>query len=85
MLWRTEYGSYLHQSDGPRGWISPLRLSLNQVALPCASGAAVVSIAKGATEINGFVSFKGKLRAGRIVDGQSLMVNEKGQLFRRNL
>jgi hypothetical protein len=84
MHWRTEFGSYLHQSDGPRGWITPLKLSLDQVALPCASGAAVVSIAEGPTKLLGFVPFKGKLRAGRIVDRQSLMVNEQGQLFRNS-
>ena len=47
--------------------------------------AAVVTVTKGAIKLRGFVQFEGKLRAEYIVDGLSLMVNEKGQLFRTSL
>ena len=82
MLWRTTYGQFIHQSDGPRGWVQPLELSRGRVAIPCSSGAAVIAVNEDAAAFHGFVPFEGKLRAGRIVDGQSLMVNEKGQLYR---
>ena len=38
MLWRTEYGPFLHQSDGPRGWIPPVRPSQGHVVLPAPRG-----------------------------------------------
>lgn len=81
-LWRTEFGNFLHQSDGPRGWIEPLRLSQAATALPCSTGAVVVRVGETKVEQLGFVPFAGRLRAGRVVGDESLMVNEQGQLFR---
>lgn len=81
-LWRTKFGNFLHQSDGPRGWIEPLRLSQAAAALPCSAGAVVVRVTDAGVERLGLVPFEGKLRAGRVVGEESLMVNEQGQLFR---
>ncbi|MCA9040427.1 MAG: WD40 repeat domain-containing protein [Planctomycetaceae bacterium] len=81
-LWRTKYGLFIHQSDGPRGWIQPLKLSEGRVALPCSSGAVVVDVNKSEPELLGSIPFEGTLRAGHIVDRQCLMINEKGQLFK---
>ncbi len=80
-LWRTGHGMFLHQSDGPRGWVQPLQLSSEGlVAVPTADGAAVIRV--GAEfELLGRVPFEGKLRASRFVDGTVLLVNEQGQLF----
>jgi len=39
MLWRTQHGYFLHQSDGPRGRVEPLDLSPDGfMAIPCKSG-----------------------------------------------
>jgi WD40 repeat protein len=81
-LWRTEYGMFTHQSDGPRGWIEPVKLSpAQEVVLPALGGAAIVSVASEQSVL-GLVPFEGKLRAARIVDGEALLVNETGKLFR---
>lgn len=85
MLWRTEYGTFLHQSDGPRGWVQPLRLSDDLVVLPCEAGAAVFRIANETTKLIGFLPFEGRLRASRVVNGQSIMVNHMSQLFRETV
>lgn len=86
MLWRTRQGCFLHQSDGPRGWIEPLDLSPEGlVAVPCESGAAVFQIDSGSTSLLGFVPFEGTLRAGRIAGGEVLLVNERGRCFRKSL
>ena len=40
-LWRTEQGAFLHQGDGPRGWVQPLSLSpTGRVVVPAEEGAA---------------------------------------------
>ena len=82
MLWRTEYGEFLHQSDGPRGWVERIKLSQRHVAVPCSSGAAILHVTDDGAELLGIVPFEGTLRAGHIVDGVSLLINEQGQLFR---
>lgn len=44
-LWRTQQGAFLHQSDGPRGWVEPLDLSSDGlVVLPCEAGAAILKV-----------------------------------------
>ena len=84
-LWRTEHGLFLHQSDGPRGWVQPLHLSPDGVvAVPAQHGAAVFHVGS-TTSLLGIVPFEGKLRASRSVDGELLLVNERGQLFRQRV
>jgi hypothetical protein len=84
-LWRTEQGRYLHQSDGPRGWVQPLHLSPEGiVAIPADGGAAVVSVG-AEMSLLGIVPFEGTLRASGVVGGEILLVNERGQLFRHAL
>lgn len=86
MLWRTEQGTFLHQSDGPRGWTEPLVLSPEGfVAVPCEKGAAILQVGPSLTSLKGFMPFQGKLRAGRVIRGEVLLVNEVGHLFRTAL
>jgi WD40 repeat protein len=81
-LWRTEYGTFVHYTDGPRGWVQPLHLSSEGcVVVPSAAGATVIHIG-GELSVVGHVPFEGTLRASRIVDDEVLLVNEHGQLFR---
>jgi WD40 repeat protein len=84
-LWRTKQGNYLHQSDGPRGWVQPLHLSPEGiVAVPTKNGATILRVEPEVLML-GLVSFEGKLRASRIVDGHIMLVNERGQVFRQRL
>lgn len=80
-VWRTDHGLFIHQSDGPRGWMQPLALSGTRVAVPTADGAAIVDLA-GEPTITGTVPFAGRLRASAIVAGEVLLVNDDGRLFR---
>jgi len=80
-LWRTEQGLFLHQSDGPRGWVEPLALSrVAEVLLPTEAGAAIVNL-NSPPSLVGTVTFEGKLRASRVLDHCVVMVNEKGRVF----
>lgn len=82
-LWRTEHGTFLHQSDGPRGWVQRLHLSPEGlVVVPTAADAAVIDVGNEPSLL-GRVAFNGTLRASRIVDDEVLLVNEHGQLFRQ--
>lgn len=82
LMWRHGEVSFLHQSDGPRGWVQPLRLSPDGVvAIPSANGAAVLVVGDE-TRFLGCIEFDGKLRASRVVGSDVLMVNEAGRLFR---
>lgn len=84
-VWRTEYGTFLHQGDGPRGWTEPHSLSPDgDVIVPAANGAAVVRLG-AEVSVRGFGVFEGKLRAGRVVGSEVLLVNEAGRLFRWRL
>ncbi|RLB49445.1 MAG: hypothetical protein DRJ42_21035, partial [Deltaproteobacteria bacterium] len=82
-LWRTGGGRFLHQGDGPRGWLEPVRLSVDGlVAVRSAAGAAILRVTDDGAAVLGHVPFEGKLRASRFVDGQTLLVNHEGRLFR---
>jgi WD40 repeat protein len=86
MLWRTPQGAFLHQSDGPRGWVEPLDLSPDGlVVLPSEAGATILKVEAASVEVVGTVPFDGKLRAGRVVTGEVLLVNERGRCFRSKL
>jgi WD40 repeat protein len=85
MLWRTPHGTFLHLGDGPRGWIDRLQLSAHfEVAIPAGEGAALVVLAPEPTLL-GMVPFEGKLRASLFLEGEVLLVNHAGQLFRSAL
>jgi dipeptidyl aminopeptidase/acylaminoacyl peptidase len=84
-LWRTDGGTFLHQTDGPRGWVQPLTLSADQrLVIPSREGAAVLDVS-GAPCLVGMVPFHGKMRAGRVVGDQVVLVNEEGRFFRSSL
>lgn len=83
--WQTEFGQFLHQSDGPRGWIEPVRSFECRVAIPSSGGASVLDFRGGEVVLLGTIPFEGKLRAGHVVDGECLLVNEKGRLYRTTI
>jgi WD40 repeat protein len=81
-LWRTEYGCFLHQGDGPRGWVEPLSLSeRGELVIPVEGGAAVVSVLPEPS-ILGVVPFEGRMRASRVTDEEILLANDDGHVFR---
>jgi dipeptidyl aminopeptidase/acylaminoacyl peptidase len=81
-LWRTPHGPFVHQSDGPRGWLQPLQLSeRGMVVLPTSSGATLVDV-DGEAAVVGTVPFAGRLRAGRIAGDTVILLNETGRIFR---
>jgi hypothetical protein len=51
------------------------------VVLPCEAGAAILKVGPVSVGIVGTVPFEGKLRAGRVVGGEVLLVNERGRCF----
>jgi hypothetical protein len=81
-LWRTEYGCFLHQGDGPRGWVEPLSLSARgEVVVPIEGGAAIVGVVSEPTVL-GATAFEGRLRASRVTDDEVVLVNDEGRVFR---
>ncbi len=82
LLWTQSVGSFLHQSDGPRGWIFPLTLSKDGLTIvPCRNEIAVVSISADGQKIRARFAFNGKMRAGVVVGNTARAVNSKGQIF----
>jgi WD40 repeat protein len=85
-LWRTDHGRFLHQGDGPRGWVQPLALSPDGVVVvPAKAGAAILRLDEADATVLGHVAFEGKLRASRVVDGLIVLVNDQGRVFRHAL
>jgi WD40 repeat protein len=84
-LWRTAFGQFLHQSDGPRGWVQPVRLfPSGDVAIPTQAGVAVLHVGDVVSP-RGVVPFSGKLRASWIRDGRVVLVNHEGRIFASSL
>jgi WD40 repeat protein len=83
MLWHGPGGPYVHALDRPRGWRIPLRLSQNEklIAVPCQSGAALVSLDGSHQSVVSHLPFEGRLRASCITRNRVLMVNSAGKLF----
>lgn len=81
-LWRGFGGPYVHITDGPRGWATPIHISIDQkfVVLPGQGEIAVVSIAEEQI-IRARLPFEGRLRAA-YVDAEKIMaVDSKGKLI----
>jgi WD40 repeat protein len=84
-VWSTDFGTYLRQGDGPRGWVQPVHLSPEGiVAIPARDGAALIHVGIELTLL-GTVPFTGKLRATRVVNGEVVLVNHEGVVFRHPL
>jgi WD40 repeat protein len=81
-LWRTRAGPFLHVGDGPRGWVTPLTLSIDSesVVLPGTPEAALIDLGN-AQRLVSLLPFEGKLRASCILSNQILMLNSSGRLF----
>jgi WD40 repeat protein len=84
-LWRTGQGVFLHQSDGPRGWVQPMAVGFGGGAVvPTKTGAAVVSTDETVHAVQEF-AFTGKLRASRVAADRVVAVNHEGCVFLTSL
>jgi WD40 repeat protein len=81
-LWRGFGGPYVHITDGPRGWATPIHISLDQkfVVLPGQGEIAVISIAEEQS-IRARLPFEGRLRAAYVDDEKIMAVDSKGKLI----
>jgi WD40 repeat protein len=81
-LWRTIAGNLIHVGDGPRGWATPLRLSVDSklVILPCPDRAALVALDREPRIVTEF-AFEGRLRASCIARDCVLALNSVGKVF----
>lgn len=84
-VWQYSGQNFIHVGDGPRGWVTPMSLSVDGqlIVLPCADGAAIVTVDKHPKLIS-IVPFKGKLRASWFTGEKAKLVNSAGQLFTWN-
>lgn len=84
-LWRGFGGPYVHITDGPRGWTTPIHISLDQkfVVLPGQGEIAVISIADEQS-IRARLPFEGRLRAAYVDHEKVMAVDSKGKLIAKN-
>ena len=84
-FWDTDYGNFLHQGDGPRGWVTPLKTSDcgDFVVVPTESRGLVIQLSQ--QRVAGECPFEGRLRASRCSDEFVAMVNSAGQIYRSQL
>jgi hypothetical protein len=82
-LWRGPGGPYLYIGDGPRGWATPLTLSVDwrETVVPCREGAALITL-EPAPQLIQLLPFTGRLRASCITDEYVTLLNAEGTLFR---
>lgn len=82
LLWRGPGGPYLHGGDGPRGWVTPLRLSGSgkYTVVPGETEGAVVDVSAVPKLITTF-PFEGQLRDSCVLQDRVLAVNSRGQIF----
>jgi WD40 repeat protein len=82
-LWRTPYGDFFHQNDGPRGWIEPLDFAApGLVVVRAKAGAAIVALTEGGAELRGVMPFDGRILAARIHAGRLTLVGQAGRVIR---
>ncbi len=85
LLWRQFGGPYVHVSDGPRGWVTPIQISLDQnlVVIPCYLEVVVLSLGEE-PRIRARLPFEGRLRAAYVDDEKVMAVDSKGKLVSKN-
>ncbi len=81
-LWRNDAGNFAHVGDGPREWITPLKLSNDgdSFVIPGSANAALIDLAPS-QRLRCILPFEGKLRASCILSNQTLMSNSTGKLY----
>lgn len=81
-IWQCEYGNFLHQGDGPRGWITPLRTSDcgDFVVLPTETRGLLIQVSTD--RVIGEIPFRGRLCASRCTESSMVMLNSEGEVFR---
>ena len=80
-VWMTEFGNFVHMGDGPRGWVTPIRTSVDgcYVTMPGEFQAALIAIPEN--KVIAKCDFRGNLRAS-ICSGKSMMlINSQGEFF----
>jgi len=84
-VWQYSGQNFIHLGDGPRGWVTPLSLSVDGqlIALPCADGAAIVKVDERPQLIS-TMPFEGQLRGSWLTAERAWLVNSAGQLFSWN-
>ena len=80
-MWSTEFGNFVPQGDGPRGWATPIRLSSDgsRIVLPGKSQAILLKIPEN--EVLAKCDFHGKLRASACSNSRMILLNSKGKFF----
>lgn len=97
LLWRQFGGPYVHVSDGPRGWVTPIHISADQklAVIPCYGEVVVLSLEeeegnKGGEELiqkpydKARLPFEGRLRAAYVDNEKVMAVDSKGKLISKN-
>jgi WD40 repeat protein len=81
-VWQHAGQNFIHLGDGPRGWVTPIALSVDGrlIALPCAKAVAIVTVDEQPRLIQR-VPFRGQLRASWCTAEKAKLVNSSGELF----
>ncbi|MBP6744725.1 hypothetical protein KA344_05795, partial [bacterium] len=84
-------GPYVHITDGPRGWATPIHISRDQklAVIPCYTEVVVLSLEKEKEEeeqeqVRARLPFEGRLRAAYVDNEKVMAVDSKGKLFAKN-
>jgi WD40 repeat protein len=91
LVWRQFGGPYVHITDGPRGWATPIHISRDQklAVIPCYTEVVVLSLEKEEEEqqqeqVRARLPFEGRLRAAYVDNEKVMAVDSKGKLFAKN-
>ncbi|MBP9090670.1 hypothetical protein KBI23_06535 [bacterium] len=98
LVWRQFGGPYVHITDGPRGWATPIHISRDQklAVIPCYTEVVVLSLEKGEVDkgeeeelvqephVRARLPFDGRLRAAYIDNEKIMAVDSKGKLISKN-
>ena len=98
LLWRQFGGPYVHVTDGPRGWVTPIHISQDQKlgVIPCHTELVVLSLEEREVEIEGETGkrdepyvrarlpFEGRLRAAYVDNEKFMAVDSNGKLISQN-
>lgn len=85
LIWRQFGGPYVHITDGPRGWATPIHISLDQnlVVIPCYLEVVVLSLEEE-PRIRARLPFEGRLRAAYVDNEKVMAVDSKGKLISKS-
>lgn len=85
LIWRQFGGPYVHITDGPRGWATPIHISRDQklVVIPCYTEVVVLSLEEE-PRIRARLPFEGRLRAAYVDNEKVMAVDSKGKLVSKS-